>query len=96
MAWCEANGLDYIFGHGDNEVLDRQVEADADDVRVRYAEGEAPVRSPSALTGQSRCRPTILRRSVPCRPAGVTQGTFRPLVRLPARRRACEKSHTFM
>ena len=43
MAWCEANGIDYIFGLGGNEVLDRQVEADADDVRVRYAEGEAPV-----------------------------------------------------
>jgi len=43
MAWCEANGIDYIFGLGGNEVLDRQVEAAADDVRVRYAEGEAPV-----------------------------------------------------
>jgi len=43
MAWCEANGVDYIFGLGGNEVLDRQVEAAADDVRVRYAEGEAPV-----------------------------------------------------
>ena len=43
MAWCEANGVDYIFGLGGNEVLDRQVEAAADDVRVRWAEGEAPV-----------------------------------------------------
>ena len=43
MAWCEANGIDYIFGLGGNDVLDRQVEAAADDVRVRYAEGEAPV-----------------------------------------------------
>jgi hypothetical protein len=43
MAWCEANGIDYIFGLGGNDVLDRQVEATADDVRVRYAEGEAPL-----------------------------------------------------
>src|SRR3954449_13539665 len=43
MAWCESNGVDYIFGLGGNEVLDRQVEETADDVRVRYAEGEAPL-----------------------------------------------------
>ena len=43
MAWCEANGVDYIFGLGGNDVLDRQVDVAADDVRVRHAEGEAPV-----------------------------------------------------
>lgn len=43
MAWCEANGVDYIFGLPGNPVLDRLVEAAADDVRVRRAEGEAPV-----------------------------------------------------
>src|SRR5437588_11344462 len=43
MAWCEANGVDYIFGVGGNDVLDRQVDVAADDVRVRHAEGEAPV-----------------------------------------------------
>ena len=43
MAWCEANGVDYIFGLPGNAVLDRLVEATADDVRVRRAEGEAPV-----------------------------------------------------
>jgi len=42
MTWCEANGVDYIFGLGGNDVLDRKVEAAADDVRVRWAEGEAP------------------------------------------------------
>ena len=31
---------DYIFGLGGNDVLDRKVEAAADDVRVRWAEGE--------------------------------------------------------
>src|SRR3954462_2956262 len=43
MAWCEANGVNYIFGLGGNDVLDRQVEASAADVRVRWAEGELPV-----------------------------------------------------
>src|SRR6201994_2545200 len=43
MAWCEANGLDYIFGLAGNVVLDRLVEPVADAVRVRRAEGEAPV-----------------------------------------------------
>lgn len=43
MAWCEDNGVDYIFGLPGNAVLDRLVEAAADDVRVRRAEGEAPV-----------------------------------------------------
>jgi hypothetical protein len=43
MAWCEANGLDYIFGLPGNPVLDRLVEPIADDVRVRRAEAQAPV-----------------------------------------------------
>ena len=43
MSWCEANGVDYIFGLGGNNVLDRKVEAAADDVRVRWAEGEHPL-----------------------------------------------------
>jgi hypothetical protein len=37
MAWCEANGVDYIFGLPGNAVLDRLVEPVADDVRVRRA-----------------------------------------------------------
>jgi Transposase DDE domain group 1 len=43
MAWCEANGVDYILGLPGNAVLDRLVEVAADDVRVRRAEGEAPI-----------------------------------------------------
>jgi hypothetical protein len=43
MAWCEANGVDYIFGLGGNDVLDRLVDVTADDVRVRRAEGDSPV-----------------------------------------------------
>jgi hypothetical protein len=43
MAWCEGAGVDYILGLPGNAVLDRLVEAAADDVRVRRAEGQAPV-----------------------------------------------------
>ena len=43
MAWCEANAIKYIFGLSGNSVLDRKVDAVADDVRVRHAEREAPV-----------------------------------------------------
>jgi hypothetical protein len=38
MAWCEANGIDYILDLPGNAVLDRLVELAADDVRVRRAE----------------------------------------------------------
>jgi Transposase DDE domain group 1 len=37
MAWCEANGLDYIFGLSGNAALERLVEPVADEVRVRRA-----------------------------------------------------------
>jgi len=38
MAWCEANGVDYIFGLAGNAVLHRFAYDIADDVRVRRAE----------------------------------------------------------
>jgi hypothetical protein len=43
MAWCEANGVDYIFGLSGNTVLRDLVEPAADDVRVHRAEAAAPV-----------------------------------------------------
>jgi len=43
MAWCKANGIDYILGPPGNAVLDRLVEPAADDVRVHRAEAQAPV-----------------------------------------------------
>src|SRR3982075_4153904 len=43
MAWCEDNGIDYVFGLSGNNVLRAAVEAAADDVRVRRAETQAPV-----------------------------------------------------
>ena len=41
MAWCEANGVDYIFGLAGNAVLHRLAYDVADDLRVRRAEAAA-------------------------------------------------------
>ena len=38
MAWCEANGIDYIFGLAGNTVLHGMVRAASDDLCVRRAE----------------------------------------------------------
>jgi hypothetical protein len=43
MAFCEADGIDYVFGLPTNAVLRAAVEETADDVRVRRAEASAPV-----------------------------------------------------
>jgi hypothetical protein len=43
MAWCEANGVDYILGLPSNAVLDRLLEPAADDIRVRRAEEQEAV-----------------------------------------------------
>jgi DDE family transposase len=40
MSWCEANSVDYVFGFAGNTILDRLVEPEADDIRVRRAEGQ--------------------------------------------------------
>ena len=41
MAWCEANGVDYIFGLAGNKVLDALAGETADDLKVRRAEARA-------------------------------------------------------
>ena len=43
MSWCEDNGADYIFGFAGNTVLDRLVDAEADDIRTRRAEGKLAI-----------------------------------------------------
>jgi hypothetical protein len=43
MAFCEEQGIDYVFGLPTNAVLRAAVEEAADDVRVRRAEADAPV-----------------------------------------------------
>ena len=42
MDWCEANGIDYLFGLPGNRVLDRLVDETADDVRTRRALEKKP------------------------------------------------------
>jgi hypothetical protein len=43
MAWCEDSGIDYIFGLPGNTVLQRLLDATADDVRTRRALEHRPV-----------------------------------------------------
>jgi thiamine pyrophosphate-dependent acetolactate synthase large subunit-like protein len=40
MAWCEENGIDFIFGLPGNAVLDRAVDETADDIRTSPAMNE--------------------------------------------------------
>jgi Transposase DDE domain group 1 len=42
MDWCEANGIDYVFGLPGNTVLDRLVDEAADDIRTRRALDRKP------------------------------------------------------
>lgn len=42
MDWCEANGVDYLFGLPGNRVLDRLVDEAADDIRTRRALEQKP------------------------------------------------------
>ena len=43
MAWCEEQGIDYVFGLPGNNVLHAAVEIAADDIRTRRAEQQVPV-----------------------------------------------------
>jgi hypothetical protein len=51
MAWCEDNGVDYVFGLPGNPVLQRLVDATADDIRTRRALEHRP-----ALRGYAETR----------------------------------------
>ncbi|BAR57098.1 putative transposase [Bradyrhizobium diazoefficiens] len=43
MAWCETNGIDYIFGLSGTKPLARKVDEVADDIRTRRAIENLPV-----------------------------------------------------
>jgi hypothetical protein len=51
MAWCDDNGIDYIFGLPGNAVLQRLLDATADDIRTRRALEHRP-----ALRGYAETR----------------------------------------
>jgi hypothetical protein len=51
MDWCDAHGIDYVFGLPGNAVLARAVEAAADDIRTSRAEANNP-----CLRGYSETR----------------------------------------
>ena len=51
MAWCELNGVDYVFGLAGNAVLKRLVDETADDIRTRRALEHKP-----ALRGYAETR----------------------------------------
>jgi hypothetical protein len=42
MEWCDENGIDFVFGLPGNTVLDRLVDATADDIRTRRALDQKP------------------------------------------------------
>ena len=42
MAWCEENGIDFVFGLPGNIILDRLVDEAADDIRTRRALDQKP------------------------------------------------------
>ena len=60
MAWCEANGLHYIFGLAGNAVLDHMVEPLADAVRTQRAAAQAKLvairRAVPPVDAQRLCR----------------------------------------
>jgi hypothetical protein len=73
MQWCEANGVDFIFGLPCNDVLRGLVEPAADDVRVRRAEADAAVVRRYAETRYA-ARSWSRQRRVAARIEASTQG----------------------
>lgn len=73
MDWCEANGIDYLFGLPGNRVLDRLVDAAADDIRTRRALEKKPGRRGFTETGY-RAKSWTKERRVCARIEATTQG----------------------
>lgn len=44
MAWCEVEGIDYIFGLAQNPRLKKQIEAEMAQVEQQYTQSQAPIR----------------------------------------------------
>ena len=63
MDWCEDNNVDYVFGLPGNRVLDRLVDAAADDIRTRRALDQKPALRGYAETRYQAKSWTIKRRA---------------------------------
>jgi hypothetical protein len=96
MAWCEDNGIDYVFGLHGNAVLARAVDAAADDIRTRRAlEGTLCLRGFPEARYQARSW-TAERRACPrieARARGSTSASSSP-ASPPARPRMSTKPST--
>ncbi|BAP82012.1 transposase IS4 family protein (plasmid) [Bradyrhizobium diazoefficiens] len=68
MAWCETNGIDYIFGLSGTKPLARKVDEVADDIRTRRAIENLPV-----LRGYTETR----HKANP----GIVNGALSPVLR---------------
>jgi hypothetical protein len=73
MNWCEANGIDYLFGLPGNTVLDRLVDEAADDIRTRRALEKKSCLRGFAETGY-RAKSWTKERRVCARIEATTQG----------------------
>ena len=75
MTWCEANGLQYVFGLPGSKPLSRKVEDTADAVRTARATGDKPVVRDYAETRHkagswNRERRAVARIAQPCLGSG--------------------------
>jgi Transposase DDE domain group 1 len=57
MEWCDENDIDFVFGLPGNTVLDRLVDATADDIRTRRALDRAAVTTIISGMARRRCSP---------------------------------------
>ena len=82
MAWCEDNGLDYVFGLPGNRLLQRLVDDAADDIRTRRALDQKPVLRGFTETGYKAKSWNIARRADSAHPGwgqSIWGPTHKPL-----------------
>ncbi len=75
MQWCDHNGIGFIFGLPGNAVLDRLVDAPADDIRTRRALDHEPCRRGFAETSY-RAKSWDTERRAVARIEATTKGTI--------------------
>ena len=85
MAWCEANGLHYIFGLAGNAVLDQMVEPLADTVRAQRAAAQAN------LVATRRAEPPVDALRLRCAEAQASAVRRHTEVRYGARSWGCQR-----